>query len=963
MNGRDANPATEHLGDVASTPQFPVAAGVCAVVTGVLVLCGWALDVAMLKSILPGWVAVKPNTALSFILIGIAILSSSRSPSELSLQPLAFASRLCASLAGLIGLLTLCEYAFDWNLGFDHWLFREPTKAVGTSHPGRMAPDTALCFVLLAAGLLIIRNSRKRKMALVAVAILGSLVVTVALAATVAYFTSALRNQGWWGLTMMAPPTAALFGFLGATIVTGSWRDAMGPELTLFAGHLWRMVICVGALIIAFALYVRSEKESARADELRHRSFLLADELRQSGDDQTRMARTYVVTGDSVYKQHFQDILDIRDGKKPRPDDYWKPYRDLVMADGSRPRGNQQAIPLVELMRQAGFTEGEFGKLAEAKANSDGLTLREFEAMKLIESTGPEAEANRAKARTMMHDAKYHQAKVAVMGPIHDFLSLVDRRTLAAVQDAEKSATVFCWVFVAASSGLMFVLWRTYVALCHTLGGSVDDVYTQIVKIGRGNFAPSSRSSSEDVRRTSSLSAHAASSPRVSDCRVSVGSVLGGRTPPEPADRMSAPHFRKDPEGRAGREDSVLGWLSEMEARLSEMDRERAEAEAARSRLAAIVDSSGDAIVGKAITGVVTSWNVAAERLFGYTAEEMIGQPITRLIPRDRLAEEDRFLSRIIGDERVETYDTVRLHKDGRPVDVSVVMSPIKNGEGRITGVSKIARDITERKRAEAEIEKLNTKLEQRVHERTAELEAANKELEAFSYSVSHDLRAPLRAIDGFARILTEDYQDRLDADGRRVLGVISNETHRMGQLVDDLLSFSRLGRQKMKSSDINMAALVKAVFDEQTAGASKRTLQLDLKPLPSAQGDRSMIRVVLTNLLSNAIKFTKDRDPALIEFGFTEKWCNGGADSIEDSLTPAFFVRDNGVGFDMKYAHKLFGVFQRLHSEDKFEGTGVGLALVQRIIHRHGGRVWAEAKVNEGATFYFSLPNTQGKL
>jgi len=225
-------------------------------------------------------------------------------------------------------------------------------------------------------------------------------------------------------------------------------------------------------------------------------------------------------------------------------------------------------------------------------------------------------------------------------------------------------------------------------------------------------------------------------------------------------------------------------------------------------------------------------------------------------------------------------------------------------------------------------------------------LEAVNKELEAFSYSVSHDLRAPLRAISGFAQALMEDYAPRLDAEGKRYLGLIQDNAHQMGQLIDDILAFSRLGRQQMSEARIDMGALAKAVFDELAALTPEREITLRIGSVPPAQGDATLVRQVLANLLSNAIKFTKRRAHPSVEFGYLPQ--TGGG---------AYYVKDNGVGFEMQYVGKLFGVFQRLHPVTEFEGTGVGLALVQRIITRHGGRVWAQGAVDQGATFYFTLP------
>jgi len=250
--------------------------------------------------------------------------------------------------------------------------------------------------------------------------------------------------------------------------------------------------------------------------------------------------------------------------------------------------------------------------------------------------------------------------------------------------------------------------------------------------------------------------------------------------------------------------------------------------------------------------------------------------------------------------------------------------------------------DITERKKAEDEVKKLNEDLKHRA----IELEASYKELETFSYSVSHDLRTPLIVMSGFSRVLLEKYSNHLDAKGQQSLNFIHSKAHKMLQLIDDLLTFSSSKHHQMKPSDINMGELAKVVFEELKSIVPEQTLLLDIKTLPPARGDQSMIRQVFVNLLSNSIKFTRPKGAGVIEIG-----------CIVKENQNIYCVKDNGVGFDMRFAGELFGVFQRHRTVDEFEGTGVGLAIVQRIIHRHGGQVWAEGEVGKGATFYFTLP------
>jgi len=377
---------------------------------------------------------------------------------------------------------------------------------------------------------------------------------------------------------------------------------------------------------------------------------------------------------------------------------------------------------------------------------------------------------------------------------------------------------------------------------------------------------------------------------------------------------------------------------------------ERKLGEEERARLAAIVESSNDAIIGKTLDGIITSWNEAAQRIYGYSPEEAVGQPISMLVPSDRPDEVKKILDSVRQGEKVEPFDTVRITKDGRRLDISLTVSPIRSFAGAVVGASTIARDITGRKRAEEEIRLLNEQLEQRVLQRTAQLEEANRELESFSYSVSHDLRAPIRHIGGFARMLKERAEPSLDETSLRYVKIIMESTQRAGALVDDLLSFSRMARVEMHDIPIDTNGLVREALDELRFEENGRSVDWRIARLPGVRGDPSMLRLVFRNLLSNALKYTRSRERAVIEVG-----------STQDEAETVFFVRDNGVGFDMRYVDKLFGVFQRLHGVEEFEGTGIGLANVRRIVQRHGGRVWAQGSLGSGATFYFSLPQTTG--
>jgi PAS domain S-box-containing protein len=367
-------------------------------------------------------------------------------------------------------------------------------------------------------------------------------------------------------------------------------------------------------------------------------------------------------------------------------------------------------------------------------------------------------------------------------------------------------------------------------------------------------------------------------------------------------------------------------------------------------RYRSLVELSPDALLVLSEERVIFINSAGARLLGASAADQIIGRSIRQVVHPKRWKDFQRRLLQLVQDGKpIPFLEEKLLHLDGSALDVELAAAPLLFAGKMAAQV--IAHDVSERKRAEEEIRRLNSDLEQRVQVRTSELEAANRELEAFSYSVSHDLRAPLRHIEGFVEILTTTAASRLDKESRHHLETIASSAKKMGNLIDDLLTFSRTARAEFNKSHVDLAALVRSTVHDLEPEARNRKIEWLVHQLPFVEADPSLLRQVVLNLLSNALKYTRTRKLARIEIG-----------SIPDGPEDIILVRDNGVGFDPRYTHKLFCVFQRLHRAVDFEGTGIGLANVRRIIHRHGGRTWAEGALNKGATFYFSLPRLSAK-
>jgi PAS domain S-box-containing protein len=891
------------------------------VLIGAAGLLGWIFDLAILKQVFPGLSSMKANTALACVLAGLALAASLRSRGDRHAHWLA---RSGAAAVVCIALLTLLEYATGWDLGIDQLLFADRS---GGPFPGRMSLVTCFSFALLGLALLIgARRASQPAHALIYAALLLDWIAVVSYLynihslysvspfAMIAVHTAI--GQVLLGIGILCiQPTYGLVGLIRQESQAGLTARRLLPvavllplglgwlrwqgQLASFYDTPFGIVLTVVATTAIFTMFIwwhassLSKQERARAQ--------IAEALRAS---EQRFRATF--------EQAAVGLAHVS------PSGQWLEV-------------NQKLCDIVGYQR-AELLERTFQSITyPADLDADLAYLERILAGEIQTYALEKRYVHKDSALiwinltvSLVHDSA--GAPGYLISAVED-ISERKRAENALRESEDKYRTLIesiaDGVFVAQDYRFVFAN-RTLPALLgyypeEFVGLPFEQVIApEFLDIWRERFA----------QRVSGTGAPPASYEVRFLRKGDAGSLW-----------FELRASRVQYHGRPG----VLGIVRD----ISERQRAAAALRQSEERFKKAFHASPAAqLFTRPDDGRIVDANESYVRLVEYTRAELLGHnPIELHILVDA-AQRAEMLRRLRESGSLRNYETTLRTKSGQLRMVICAIELIEfNDEPHLLATMF---DITDRKQAEEQVRTLNAELEQRVAERTAQLEATNHELEAFSYSVSHDLRAPLRAIAGFSRILLEDYMPDLPDPAQEYLALIRDNAQQMDRLISDLLAFARLSRQPLHKQPVAIAAIVQSIIAELGHDLAGRDIEIAVGALPDGSADPSLLRQVLINLLSNAIKFTAKRAQARVEVGALE--ATDGAGEV------IYFVKDNGSGFDMRYAGKLFGVFQRLHRAEEYAGTGVGLAIVQRIIHRHGGRVWAEAALDAGATFYFTL-------
>jgi PAS domain S-box-containing protein len=960
--------------------QFVAISSLFSIAVGLAGLAGWVFHVPILKSVLPGLVTMKANTAACVVLIGVSLWWL-RAPD----RPRPFSNLMAngaAAVVSAVGLLSFLEFLGGWNFGIDQFFFVEAAEeAIGSVRPGLMSPITALAFLLLGLALLLLDWTRWREASPAQSLALGSGLISL-----FALLDFIVQPHAFH--THIALPTVITLcllslgivcsrperGFVGMLLsanfrsgtVRGLWAAALSEDESA-----WRQPLRYGlaVLLVFLATVLRYIPGGFLPERLSYITYYPA----------TVIVAIVGSLGPGILATLLSDVC-----------------VDYFFLQPQGQFGNKNLPDVVGLIL---FTSIGIG--VSWLAGAVDRTRKRVE-----EET---REASRY-ARSLLEASLDPLVTISREGKITDLNEATEKVTGASRKqlvgsdfsdyftDPEKARQGYQQVFAQETV-------RDYpLAIRHTSGRVMEVLYNaSVFKNGSGEvdgvFAAArdvtERKRAEEELRKASLYARslleASLDPLVTISRE--GKITDVNEATEKVTGVSrerligsdfSSYFTQPEKARQGYEQvfasgSVQDYplairhisrkvtdvlynatvfkneVGEIEgvfaAARDVTERNRAEQALNRSeiRYRSLVTATTQIVWTTDPQGEVVDDMPTWRAFTGMSVEQIQGWGwVDSLHPDDRKRATEIW-SKAVRERSVYETEYRMRRRDGEYRMCAVRGVPVQESDGSIREWVGTCTDITERKHAEEEVRRLNAELEERVIRRTAQLEAANKELEAFTYSVSHDLRAPLRHISGFSKILTEEFGSSLPAEAQYHLQRIQEGTRRMGLLVDDLLNLGRIGRHEVRLQVTGLNSLVNEVVAELKAECKDRQIEWKIGNLPFVECDPGLIKQIFQNLLSNAVKFTRPRTPAIIEVGQKD---HEGA--------PAVFVRDNGVGFNMKYADKLFGVFQRLHRPEDFEGTGVGLATVQRIIQKHGGRIWAEAELDKGATFYFTLGNSE---
>ncbi|MBD2570346.1 PAS domain-containing protein [Anabaena lutea] len=941
--------------------KLSVKLGIITAFLGFSVLLGCFFNLSVLKSVLPGLVTMKVNTTLGFIFSGISLWLWHQPHQRKRFSP-QLLSQILAVIVALIGLLTLIQYGFNINLRIDELLIKESINAVATFSPGRMALSTALCLFWMGLALIFLS---KRMISTAQGLALGSFLI--ALWGLLGYVFGISTFYYLMPITAMALHTSVGLIFLGLGVLLacpeGGWmKVVMSPYL---GGVITRSLlpVIIGTPVLNTALFM-----------LAHRNHLLPPEV---GFVIRAIVNIFMLGGVVWWNAKYLNAIDQKQQE----------YQQALKESNEN----------LEVRVQK--------RTAQLEAANNALNESRFKLSNLINTLPGIVFSRHANVNWTIQDLS--DGCLAVTGYSKEELcGLEDCRfqNLIVVEDLPKIAAaiqtaiadnIFYQVEYRIHSKLGEEKWLWEKGIATAVDGQLQTIQGFITEITSLKQTQEALRISEERWRLATSAALDAiwewdAASNMTTFSERWFSLLGEKprsftmTRSEWASRLHPDDYErviksvenhllnKTPkyhsEYRVRHQDGSYKWVASqaiaqwdqqgnpirMIGSIADITERKQTEEALReseSKFRELAENIHEVFhINSADLSEILYISPAYEEIWGRSCQSLYQNPDSwseSIHPEDG----DRIVAacnRLIqGEPLQQEYRIIR--PSGGIVWIFARVFPIYSLAGEILRHVGIAANITERKQAEQKIWELNQQLEMRVQQRTAELTAANKELESFSYSVSHDLRSPLRGIDGFSKALLERYQDQLDEKGKHYLTRIRSGTQRMGELIDNLLQLSRVTRSQMRLTQVNLSAIAHEIAQELSESNPERQVNWLISPDLIVSGDYQLLKIILENLLNNAWKFTSVKIQSNIELSCMN--CHRNNTSLL-----AYFVRDNGVGFDAAYANKLFQPFQRLHTVEEFPGTGIGLATVQRIVHRHRGDVWAESLVGEGATFYFTL-------